>query len=382
MKRLFQRLILAGTCALVVLMQTIGFAQVDPSSALLLRSSGKAPNKEDLDSSRYQVRERPQASSDERRLQSAPSAIQKTPPQVSPPADVVVAEPVVSQKSEGPAESETKSIDTTGESSQGQGLGEVLLGGSLENIHAYRQTIAGDDYRQNIVDLSFEPLYIYNDSSSNFWLRDYTTSSPGLNLAADVWITPFFGFHTSYQTSLNASVSKDIASSGKIAIDHEWFHAGLRFRKFFGVSKQASGLMFNIDFSEYQLKIESSAQNRMGLKSSGVKLGIDAIIPKSDVFQWNLGFSVVPRVDHKQVDTGLSAQSGDNQESTRMGVHVGGRFIFSRKSQFYWKLSHEVEKNLFEGESSINDPRTLAPIEGVEVTNGFTIFRLGYTWGN
>lgn len=351
-------------------------AQVDPSSALLLRSSGKAPTKEDLDSSRYQVREQPKAATDDRRLlQSTP------PPQPVPPAPSakpeLVAEPVPTQPQKPEA---ANAPDPT--SSSSFDVGDVLLGGSLENIHQYKQKISPDDYRQNIVDLSFEPIYIYNDSTSNFWLRNYTTSAPGLNLMADVWITPFFGFHTSYQTSFNSSISKEFASNGRIPIQHEWFQAGLHFRKFFGESRQASGLHFGIDFSEYQMKLERSSLERMGLKSSGIKLEVEALIPKNDHFQWSFGFSFMPRVDHKQVDAGANIKSGDNQESTRMGVHIGGRFIMSRKHQYYWKLSHEVEKNLFEGTTSTNDPRTLAPVEGVEVTNGFTIFSIGYTWGN
>ncbi|MCB0408335.1 MAG: hypothetical protein KDD34_09035 [Bdellovibrionales bacterium] len=361
----------------------VTYAQVDPSSALLLRSSGKAPTKKDLDSSRYQVRELPQQNVDERRLQSSPTQVPTMPKQeVSPLLPTVNA----TSPKDVPISDAAKDVKTSPPNNENQSLippvQDMILGGSLDNISQYRRELDRDDYRRNIIDLNLVPMYIYNNSSSNFWYRNYFTSSPGVHLGADIWITPFFGFHTSYQTSLNASIKKETTSSAALPAQHEWFDAGLRFRKFFGNSKQAAGIIFSVDFSEYQFKIEKSAQNRIGTKSSGAKIGIETILPKNDVYQWNLGFVIVPRVDHKQVDTVLDIESGSSQESTRLGVSVGGRFVFSRKSQVFWKLSHEVEKNLFEGQSSVNDPKTGAPIDGVDVTNSFTILSLGYTWGN
>lgn len=360
---------------------TAALAQMDPNSALLLRSSGKAPTKDDLDSSRYQVRENPRVNSDDRRLQSnqvVPTQQQPTGP-ITPKAPKAVETSqdllkTMEQNGHQPQQAEPEGV--------AEAMQEILIGGTLENITKYRQLLDANDYRQNIVDLSIEPIYIYNDSKSNFWLREYFTSSPGLNIGAKIWITPFFGFHTSYQTSLNASIKTAFTDPGRTPVDHEWFSGGLRFRKFFGVHQQASGLIFAIDFSEYQMKIESSAQNRVGVKSSGVRLGVESLLPSSSTHQWNLGVHIIPRLDHKHVQTGISAQSGNNQESTKFGVSLGSRFIFSRKSQVFWRLSHEIEKNLFDGQSSISDARTGASVTGVEVTNSFTIFSIGYTWGN
>lgn len=357
-------------------------AQVDPSSALLLRSSGKAPTKDDLDSSRYQVRERPQHQQDDRKLQSSP--IPRATDQRATTVEQKVSQPLVEgrvQPSIG-LQINTLAKDSDESSSVSESMQKILIGGTLQNITEYKKMLDENDYRLNIVDLSIEPLYIYNNSNSNLWLREYFTSSPGLKLGADVWITPFFGFHTSYQTSLNASVKSSFVDPGKTPVDHEWFNGGLRFRKFFGVTKQAKGIVFSLDYSEYQLKIESSAQNRVGIKSSGARLGVEALLPTSESHQWNLGVHLIPRVDHKHVQTGLSASAGSSQESTKMGVSLGSRFIFSRKSQVYWKLAHEIENNLFDGQSSIDDARTNAPITGVDVTNSFTIFSIGYTWGN
>ena len=358
---------------------TTAYSQVDPSSALLLRSSGKAPTKDDLDSSRYQVRENPANPIDERQLQSNPVNNQRPPTQTT--QQPVSVDPANGKNTAAPQDTQVNNPQPD-DPGMTEAVQELLIGGTLENITRYRQLLDENDYRQNIVDLSIEPLYIYNDSQSNFWLREYFTSSPGLNIGANIWITPFFGFHTSYQTSLNASIKTAFTDPGRTPVDHEWFSGGLRFRKFFGLSQQSKGLIFALDFSEYQMKIESSAQNRVGIKSSGVRLGVESILPTSNTHQWNLGVHLVPRLDHKHVQTGISAQAGDNQESTRFGVSLGSRFVFSRKSQVYWRLSHEIEKNLYDGQSSINDARTGAPVTGVEVTNSFTIFSIGYTWGN
>lgn len=341
--------------------------QSDPSSAILLRSSGKAPSKKDLDSSRYQVRERPLTSPDNRRLQSSPRQIPPKP--VRQPEESVAIQEQPLQ--EVPLENSVNPIEE-----------ELKSSGIYPDVSKYRRALSAEDSRKNIIDLYLVPIYIYNSSDSNYWYRRYFTSSPGFHLGAEVWLTPFLGIHTSYQTSLNASVSSASGVKSQIPVDHEWFHAGLRYRKFFGLSPSSSGIVFKLDFSEYQLKLSRETANRIGVKSTGVRLGVEAVLPTGPNFHWLLGFDFIPRIDHKQTDTGVSVESGDGQESSRLGFHVGGKFVLSRKNQVFWKVSHEFEKNLFGGQSSVNDPRTGVPVEGVSVTNSFTIFSLGYTWGN
>lgn len=361
---------------------TQAYAQVDPSSAVLLRSTGKAPDKDDLDSSRYKVRTQPfSPAEDNRRLQSAPQPPTPQTPRVSPKPVSIPEGGRLDTNTETP-QSNTPSLPTVSDPDMTEQMQKLLLGGSTSEIQKYRRLLNSSDFRLNIVELSLAPIYIYNDSSSNSWYRNYVSSSPGFYVAADVWITPFFGFHTSYQAGLNSTVKGSPSSGEFIPVDHDWFGAGLRFRKFFGLGSTSPGLIFGIDFSEYQMKVPGDETNRIGVKSSGVRLSVESQIPKSQTYHWLLGFSVLPRADHKEIETGIDAESGTNQESTSVGIWVGGKFVYSRKNQVYWKLSHQVEKNLFEGQTNVNDPITGSTIDGVDVTNSMTLFSIGYIWGN
>lgn len=346
----------------------VGFAeaQVDPSSALLLRSSGQAPQRENLDSSRYRVRKdsTPLRSQEPRPLQSeGVSRSTKQNPSAS------------AQKQSGnESVSSEKSAENKGESVQ------APMTPGQNNL---RKAFAPGDYRTNIVDLHVAPTFIYNDSQSNFWYRRYIQSSPGFMVGADLWLTPEFGVNTTYTTSSGASVEADVDERGKVGVENDWFSAELKYRKTFGLSPTAPGVVVGLGYSEYELKVSSASGNRIGVKSAGVRLRAEAILPKSPTYQWRLGVEFMPRLEHEETGGQVNVESGGSNESSRMGVSVGGKFIFSREHQMFWSVQYQIERNLFSGSSNVNDPRAnTSPVTGVEATNAFTIFSLGYTWGH
>jgi len=246
-----------------------------------------------------------------------------------------------------------------------------------------RKKYGFDDYRSNIVDLHVAPLFFYNDSSSNYWYRKHIQSSPGFMVGADVWLSPKIGVNTTYQTTSGASIEAEPNSSSKVSTENDWFSAELKYRRTFGNSVASGGVILAAGYSEYEMSVASRAESRIALKSSGLKLRAEAIIPESKTYQWRLGVSFMPRLDHKEVKTNINVKSGQGNESSRLGLSLGGRFIYSSKHQVFWNLSHEIERNLYSGSSNLNDPRfDLAPVTGVEVTNSFTIFSIGYTWGH
>jgi len=353
------------TILFVSILSGTAFAQVDPSSVLLLRSSGQAPQRDNLDSRRYRVRKDPVPlrTSEPRPLQSAGD---KTPVKEADPA---VAKEGTTQPKEAVADGPNVEIENR----------DIY---SRPEDNALRQAYGPGDYRNNIIDLHVAPTFIYNDSQSNFWYRRYIQSSPGFMVGADLWLTPEFGVNTTYITSTGAAIEGEVDSRGKVNVENDWFSAELKFRKTFGDHWTAPGVIVALGYSEYDFKVSSASNNRIGVNSSGLRLRAEAILPKSEIYQWRLGVEFMPRLDHQENSSQNNFQSGGSNESSLMGVSVGGKFIFSREHQMFWSVSYQLERNLFSGSSNVNDPRLdQAPVTGVEVTNTFTIFSLGYTWG-
>ncbi|NQZ02579.1 MAG: hypothetical protein HRT45_18110 [Bdellovibrionales bacterium] len=343
------------------------FAQVDPSAALLLRSSGRAPEKQNLDSSRYQVR--PGASSrntdvGSRPLQSATDATNRVETQ--------------SDKTSEAAENTAQAGDQSD-----QVIGVATAEVKPISNETQWQPIADRDVRKNIVDLHIAPVYVYNESSGNFWFRQFTQHAPGFQVGADIWFTPDFAFNTTYMTTTASSIDGSFADDGRISVENDWFSGDLKFRKSFSNAINSSMLILAVGYREYEMRVSSLADERIGTKSSGVHVKAEVLLSQGPTCQWSLGAEYMPRVSHQEVASEIDVKSGDDNESSMVGVHLGGRFILSREHQMFWRLSHSIERNLFSGQSNINDPRaTPARVTGVEITNSFTIFSLGYTWGN
>ncbi|HMN68561.1 MAG TPA: hypothetical protein PKC28_08475, partial [Bdellovibrionales bacterium] len=191
-------------------------AQLDSSSAVLLRSGSKAPAKQNLDSSRYRIRA-PESRKDDDDVKpetlipspvpgkttsksSASAAATATTlvvtPEPPPPAAAVpapvepVAEPVV-EPAPPPVTEQVKTL---------------ILGGTQEDIEEYRQAIHPQDPRANVLGISIAPAYFYNGSTSTYSYRDFSSHGPGLALGMNFWLTPFFGVQSRYFQSASAGV--------------------------------------------------------------------------------------------------------------------------------------------------------------------------------
>ncbi len=356
------------------------WAQVDPSSALLLRPGGRPPAKENLDSSRYTIR--PQTQSEAR--DEAPP--RQTPVQTSQskPVSQSTAKPEPVEKTETPSAPQKSSEETLAESPEGlrEQFREWILGGDQEKIEDYKKQIHPKDYRLNMVEVSIAPVYLYQDSQSSYWYRSFHNSSPGIYANAKLWLTPFFGINSSFMTSLGGDMVGSLDGKDRIQVDHQMFDLGLRFRKFFGTSLKSPQLSFGIDYYEHQLRLPPNSPNRIGTKTGGPRLVLDAYLPKKGVSFWNVGVELMPKSGHLEVKTAADVKSGEPGTNHGAGVWIGGLYNFDGVHQMFWKLSHRVEKNIFEGAASLPDPRTGETPEGVSVTNSLTIFSLGYRWGN
>ncbi len=370
--------------ALGICFATSAFAQVDPSSASLFRSRGDTPEKEQLDTSRYSVRP----------LSSRSQNKESNQPKVEKSKSVTKTEVKVAETTEEKVEVKTETVVepvptqevAVATPKEHSGVVEkvqyILLGGTQDEVEDYRKILHPLDTRLNLFELSIAPSYIYNESRSNYWFRHYHNDSPGLSVAADLWFTPFFGIHTSYLSSMSTEMRANPEGSKYLHIDHQWFDGGIRFRKFFGISRKASQLSVGFDYSDYRMKVPSDADQRVGIKSTGIKLSIEAVIPSTNTFSWTLGAELVPRLSHKEKQTELNLKSGSSANSNRIGASLGWRYTFDRYNQVFWKLSHTVEKNLFDGTANTADPLSGTKPEGIGVTNSFSMFQFGYIWGN
>ncbi|RYZ70803.1 MAG: hypothetical protein EOP05_12765 [Proteobacteria bacterium] len=177
-----------------------------------------------------------------------------------------------------------------------------------------------DERRSVMLELSLAPGYMYNDSKSQFTNRNYSLHSPVLGVDANVWFSQSFGLHAGFLGTSNASVSDSLDRQRSVSVTEQWFKAGLRARKFFGSTALAPILTFGLDYQDYQVRVPSDSQLRAKLSSTGPVVSLES--------------------------------------------------------------SHSVEKNVFNGDTSVPDVVTGEVQHGVSITNTTTIFSIGYTWSD
>ncbi len=187
-------------------------AQLDSSSAVLLRSGGKSFSSQSLDSSRYKVRS-PESRKDEEieerpgtyipspvpRTREGSKIVTSTPlPPTDPPAVIPGPVPLASPIGESAAGAAEEHPPVTVQ------VRELLLGGEVD-IEEYNARIHPQDPRANMLSISIAPAYFYDGSSSNYSYRNYHSNGPGIGLGMNLWLTPFFGLQSKYFSSVSPS---------------------------------------------------------------------------------------------------------------------------------------------------------------------------------
>lgn len=362
-------------------------AQVDPSSAILLRSGGSAPTKDELDSSRYSIR---------------PDSPRSSEPSTQPTSNTTTKVKVTTIEEEEkrePSKSSTvevkkievssgESTDTGAEEERSEenknlveGLREIILGGSTDEVDSYLGQVKPSDPRNNIIELTVAPFIFYDDSNSNYWYRDYHSYGPGLLLNAKLWLSPFFGVSTTYKTSFNAEIPSSASQAETEPVEHSWFGAELQFRNYFGISYKAPSLTFGLGFNEYQMKTKADSNTRIGVKTSGLKLSVESMIPVSRGIAWTMGLELMPRASHQENRSQIEPKSGKHSETNVVGLSLGRKYTFDRSQVLFWKLQHHFEKNAFKDTATMADPQGNQP-SNVSVTHTKTFLTFGFTWGN
>lgn len=354
---------------LIVLFSLEIFAQVDPSSALLLRSTSDQVASPSLDSSRYTVR---------------PPAANKVPKPIVPSKSTVVEKPVDKNISVQPVveKSAEKSEAVSGDKKISEKMREIFLGGDEESILEYREQLHAEDSRQNVASISVAPGIFYFDSASSYWFRDYHSSGPGLSAGADIWITPFMGVNIDYFTTLSAELDVDPTSSKSVLVDHRNSAIGVQFRRYSNLSRRSPNFNVAINYADYQLIIPKEETNRNRISSAGVALSFLATIPKNTTSAWTFGTTLYPKLKVKEQKTAVEIKSGTDYSAYAIKFQFGQEFTLDRKNQIFWRLSHRMDKMIYSGEASPADPISSVAPEGVIVTTGASLFELGYTWGD
>lgn len=249
-------------------------------------------------------------------------------------------------------------------------------------IGFYQERFDAEDPRQNKIEISFAPSYVTNESSSNYSFRDYRSVFSGMNLGANVWLTPAIGMGGNFMFSLGADTSGDAATNTRSPVRYEFLEVALKFRQFFGFSPLSKSVDLDVLYSDSTMSVNADDMYRTELKTSGIGLKMNLRVPSSRDVAWFAGGRFYPRMHHSEVKTGIEAKSGNNTENVRLGVQVGAEVTLSRQSQVFFEAAALSEKNLFNGAAQLVDPALGGKPENVSVTNAFYIFSMGYRWGN
>ncbi|OFZ19461.1 MAG: hypothetical protein A2Z20_05410 [Bdellovibrionales bacterium RBG_16_40_8] len=341
-------------CALCTLFFSIElWAQLDPTSTMLVRPPVKDEARPSLDSGRYIIRQsntsRESKSGEVTKTLSdnikkknidAPENVKATPPQT---------------------EDATKKLSTS-------------------DIEAVDLDHA-EDKRQNLVIISVAPNYLYVNSSSHYWFRNYHSAGPGISIGADVWLSPTVGINIGYLTSLVADVKAEPTASRAILTDHRYSTVGLQFRKYTSTSRRSLNFVWGVKFSDYEMSLPAEEKYRTRLHTTGLGLSIKATLPSTISEAWTAESELLPKLKVQEEKTAASLKSGADVTSYGVKLSLGREYILDRRNQVFWRISHRVDKSVYEGTANQNDPITGIAPKGVSVTTGSTLLEFGYAWG-
>lgn len=341
---------------------------LDPSTVTLLGGANTANSDSDtLDSGRFTLTPKKKSPA------TTKGEIKRTPVNNTAPASTT---PLI------PAKTESEPPATAPEPARPSIANQVkvLVLGDEDEIEDFRKQIHPEDRRNNCVEISVAPSYIYNNSSSNYSFRNFTAQSPGFIAGANIWLSPFFGLHGEYTASFEQAVMSPAAKQ-MVPLTYQGLDIGLRFRKHFGLKRKSPSLSWGLDFVDRTSHVPSDTTDRVSTSTSGLSLSLEADIPRSKTYAHTVGLDIEPFLVHSETSE-ADIHSGGKNETFAVGAWVGGSWIFDRQHQVFWKLHERVEQNLFDGAATTADPSTGATPKGVSVTNGITIFSIGYRWGN
>lgn len=370
----------------LLISSSLAFAQLDPSSGLLLNNQNKSSNRDNgLDSGRYTVRQRSDLAP-KKNIQPKSGSEKHTEQNSS-------EEEVTETETETQSKTQTQALPTPVPTDSN--LPQVVLPSPTPEVEKGTTQVAPlaspvpspitaaiDEQRKNLLELSFAPTFIYNHSQSEFTVRDYSTSSPGYTIEVNMWIDPTFAIHSDFSNTLGASVEDSLDHSRNASYLYQQFSLGIRSRHFSTNKTNSASLIFGADFNDYHFEVNNTALLRNKIETLGVNLSLLAQLPQSANYMWEIGIELMPKARHTETQTASSFSSGDNPEANIISASLGGRVFIDATNQLFWRIHERIEKDQFLGSSSKPDPAANKTLTNVSVINSTLTFQVGYTWGN
>ena len=358
----------------LLLLSPYSFAQTDPMAFSYTSSNDALTNDDGMEKNRYV--KRPKA-----------KLVKRVPAQV-PKADEdddedddnnAIANSTPTKVQAGMVKSDGLNPDSKSLRTQAQ---DLVFGADLELLPKYRSFLDPQDVRRNYFEFSLAASYMYNDSRSPYFFRNYNDASPGIMLGIDLWLTPFFAIDGDYRSTLISELKDSPTADSFVSTTNTWYNLGFKFRRFFGLSPTASSLVFSLRYSDYSLSLSPNSVSRLRQHTRGPELGFAVSMPSTKTIVWNAGFILEPFIAHDEsVFNSNDLRSGQSNQSVGIGAHIGGEYRMGRKTQLFFKFSTLIYKSQFSGTTLAVDPNSGQNPTNVRVTNAFYLFDLGFRLG-
>ncbi len=250
----------------------------------------------------------------------------------------------------------------------------------IQNVEPKAVENTQDSEEPGLVEVRFAPGFLYSDSKSNYWFREYNSASPSVSISTSIWLSHSFGLQCSYLSSLGAEISGSPSDVSHVPVSHQWFSFGLQAREY-NPEETNSQLIYGLKYSDYQFLAPLDSQYRSRLKTSGVGLYLKVVSPKRHSRARFFEVEIYPQTKHKEVQTGITLNSGDKVETNSISLGFGQMFKIVEQSHFFWSIKAGFEKSNFTGAANTADPKTTQTPSGVTVTNQTYLLEFGYQWG-
>lgn len=232
-----------------------------------------------------------------------------------------------------------------------------------------------------LVEVRLAPGFLYSDSKSNYWFRDYNSASPSISISTSIWLSRSFGLECSYLSSLGAEIPGSPTDVSHTPVSHQWFTFGLQGRQF-DPSKTDAQFIYGLKYSDYQFQAPLDSQFRSRLKTSGIGVYFKMVGAKKQEHSNILEVEIYPQTKHKEVQTSITLNSGDKVETNAIALGFGQLYSIYDRNHFFWNLRASFEKSNFSGAANTADPKTSQTPSGVTVTNQTYLLEFGYQWGH
>ena len=296
------------------------WAQLDPSTALLLRRPSAEPPIDTLDEDHYTTR------SIRRAPHPAPAIVITPAPSADGPAPASAARAPRFEPAREPA------------------------GETAPTLEFDRDTLL----------VRVNAGYFNADAQSGRTLRDTTAGGATVGMGITLWATPTFGFKIDYLSSVAAHARRDQRNFG---VDHQEIDAALVHRLTWGST--AVDLLGG--YHQINNHVTRGSGSPRGTESRGPDVGVGLTRPRGSSYAHTGELHLQPYLGHTEFGPRPTTDSGSASASFGASVAVGGRYGIDHDRDLYWRAKYSFEQNMFS--------------QGPGVSTNQVMLILGVQWG-